>query len=192
MVLRAYAPQLFTGGDAISSTSALTGSDGQVTFPLDPDRAGGPRPSSNAQFVATAQFAPTLVPSPTPYGATPNPDNVTIPATCPTPGPAPALTGATVRDGASPAPLFAGCPVSLYISAPGQPNTQVIISLTFGTANSRSCSVYSNSGRTDDRGNAVIHFTVPGNVCFHGTIITSGSIFVGANSSANANFIAAG
>jgi hypothetical protein len=77
------------------------------------------------------------------------------------------------------------------IAAPSQVNASITGTLTFGTRNPTGCTVQLN-GTTDAAGNAQINFTVPSTDCFRGSVTTNGTITVGGDSSANANFQAEG
>ncbi|HKD73882.1 MAG TPA: hypothetical protein VKB76_00250, partial [Ktedonobacterales bacterium] len=99
----------------------------------------------------------------------------------------PALQGRSVRDGTVPTPMIAGCPTTLYISAPTLPNMPITVSLYFGRSFAPSCIVNLASSQTDSTGVAQITFTVPSGTCILGRIMTTGMILVGNDSSANAS-----
>ncbi len=145
-----------------------------------------------------AEVAVTVTPSPsaTPIAsatATPTPDPISTPVPCPpiTAG-QPSLTGKTVRDGTLPAPMIAGCPATLFISAPTLPDAPIAVSLYFGRSFAPPCVVYLTADQTDSAGMAQITFTVPANTCVLGRIMTTGVITVGDDSSANASLPANG
>jgi hypothetical protein len=168
------------------------GDQQNVNYPL---AAITPMPAQNEpapMAVATSALpGPTPSPSPTPK-VSPTPTFPTpVPPVCPSLGGTPPLTGRQVQDGTNPTPLVGGCPANLVIVAASRPNAPITVTLTFGTADPIACTL-TLTGTTDAQGNATLPLRVPGTHCFRGNILTTGTVTVGGDTSANANFSAQG
>jgi hypothetical protein len=198
------APQWFAPDERIASNSTSQSANYPIA-PLAPGPAApDPAPipvATSALGMPTASLSPTpmpgATPTPLPFGqptATPPTDATATPiptAACPDLAGLPTLSGRSVQDGVIPAPLIGGCPALLVIAASSQANAPIVGTLTFGTLDPAGCTV-ALSGTTDAGGNATLRFTVPGTDCFRGSIITSGQLVVGDDSSANTSFQAEG
>ncbi len=176
--------------------------NGHPLFPIATPQAGAPQDVSTPLVVPTTTLpvpTPTLASQPTvtataitgtPPGAAGTPTNGV--ATCPPVVPPSNLTGTRILDGAGPTPLIAGCPGAIYINAPNDPDAPITINLSFSLNNPGACTLNIANVWTDARGQATVTFTVPGTYCVRGTVMTTGTITIGSDTSANANFMANG
>ncbi|MBA3823385.1 MAG: hypothetical protein H0X24_05675 [Ktedonobacterales bacterium] len=193
LVAHQVAPQWFGGAPGGANPGAAHGGD--ATFPVAPLRPMPTAADLAPVAVATSPLGPLTQPTPTPASsplptatATATPFTVNTPTCAPLTQP-PILGGRTVQDGTAPTPLQGGCPAQLIIHASTHPDAPIAVVLTFGHLDPIGCTI-TFTGTTDGVGNAALAFTVPGNQCFHGTILTSGTITVGSDNSANTTFAA--
>lgn len=171
--------------------------DIHVTFVVPPP---SPYPSSGLPSPILVATTTTMPPTPAPLPGTPT-ATPTLAATpsppgssqaCPPAGATASLRGMRIQDGVSPDPLIAGCQAMLIIDAPQQTYAPITIALTFNPSNPGGCTVTITAAQTDAHGHAAIPFTVPGSYCIRGSTTTRGTITVGGDSSANAEFPASG
>lgn len=193
IVAHQVAPQWFGGAPGGANPGASHG--GEATFPVAPLLPMPTVPNIAPVVVATSLVGPLAQPTPTPASSpsatavvTETPTMASAPTCLPLTG-QPTLGGRTVQDGTLPTPLQGGCPAQLIIHAVTHPSAPVAVALTFGNLDPIGCTVIF-TGTTDGAGNAALPFTVPGSRCFHGTVLTSGTITVGGDPSANATFAA--
>ena len=188
------APPLFSKS-AFSADNLVNGARSNPTYPIEPEKPVV-APTEAAQHIAVVQVSPTVTALPTGVTTTtttPLPTATTLPPTCPPTGnAAPTLAGNSVRLGTAPAPMLAACPTVLYISAPNQLNVPISITLFFGKTYQAECTIATTAARTDARGAAAIPFVVPPTTCFRGSILTTGTIIVGTDASADATLPANG
>ncbi len=192
VVAHGIVPQWF--GLAPGGANPGMGQGNIATFPVAPLHPLPTNPAMAPVAVATSALGSPEQPTPTATTASPTPAVTATPTgggtpSCPALTQAPTLGGRSVQDGMVPAPLQGGCPAQLIIHAATHPNSVVAVTLTFGNLDPIGCTL-TLSGTTDGAGDAALSFTVPGNHCFYGTIITSGTITVGGDNSANVNFAA--
>jgi|GEM_PF-3659008 len=196
LIGRVVAPNVFgPGPGGFGNQTSQLGIDLNPTFPIATSAAVNAVPGAIVRL-PVANITATPLPSPSPSAtivatatilATPPPPSCPV---VPSP-PIATLSGGTARAGTFPAPMLAGCPAVLIVHAPAQAGAPLIITLYFGKTFQPPC-IIAMTTPLDAKGEVTVAFTVPPATCFRGSILTSGTISAGADTSSNANMPAIG